>query len=222
MHYEQRGAGPALLLIPGLGLEVAELTRLLDALGARCSVTAIDNRGAGRSSQPPGPYSIAQMADDAAGLVRRLGLEGATVLGISMGAKVALDLAIRHRALVGRLVLVGAQFRARRRTPLAVRVGRASRVLGVGRGRTPQSVAAFDAQARASAAYDCEGRLGEVRCPTLVLAGDRDRLAPLAQARELAERVPDGRLVTFRGGHLAVLFGARELVAREASAFAAG
>lgn len=222
MYYETRGSGPPVLLLPGLGLEVGEITRLLDALASRCAVTAADNRGCGRTSQPPGPYSIPQMADDAAALVERLGLSGATVLGISMGAKVALDLALRRPELVGRLVLVGAAFRARRHTPLSVRVGRIGRVLGIGAGRSPQSVAAFDAQARASAAYDCADRLGEVRAPTLVLHGTRDRVAPLAQATELAERVPDARLVTYPGGHIAFLFSARELVAREAAAFAAG
>jgi pimeloyl-ACP methyl ester carboxylesterase len=220
MFYETRGAGAPLLVIPGLGLEASDLGRVVEALSRRCRVTVIDNRGCGRTASPPGPYSIPQMADDAAGLCARVGLGPTAVLGISMGGKVALDLAIRRPDLVARLVLVSTQPRARRgRTPLAIRLGRAGRVMGIGRGRTPQSVAAFDAQARASAAYDCADRLGDVSAPTLVLHGERDRLAPVAQAREMASRIADARLVTYRGGHLFFLSSSRDAVASAVAGF---
>lgn len=222
IYYETLGEGPPLLLLPGLGLEVADLGRLIDPLSRRCAVTALDNRGCGRTSQPPGPYSIPQMADDAVGLLDRLEVDRIAVLGISMGGKIGLDLAIRRPGRVARLILVGAQFRARRHTPFAVRLGRVARVVGVGRGRNPQSVAAFDAQARASAQYDCADLVNEVRAPTLVIHGERDRTAPFAQAKELAERLPDARLVPFRGGHIAFLFSARDLVVREVGEFVSG
>ena len=222
MYYETRGSGPSLLVIPGLGLEVADLARFVEPLARRCAVTVIDNRGCGRTASPPGPYSIPMMADDAAGLLARVGLGPTAVLGISMGGKVALDLAIRRPELVSRLILVSTQFRARTRTPWSIRLARAGRVIGVGRGRTPQSVAAFDAQSRASAAYDCTDRLGDVRAPTLVLHGDRDRLAPIAQAREMATRIPDARLVRLPGGHTFFLFAARDAVATATADFAGG
>jgi pimeloyl-ACP methyl ester carboxylesterase len=223
MFYETRGSGPPVLVIPGLGLEAADLARLVEPIARRCAVTVIDNRGCGRTASPPGPYSIPQMADDAAGLCARLGVGPTAVLGISMGGKVALDLAIRRPELVTRLVLVSTQFRARRGpTPLTIRLARAGRVIGIGRGRTPQSVAAFDAQSRASAAYDCADRLSSVRAPTLVLHGQRDRLAPVAQAREMASLIPDARLVTHRGGHTFFLASSRDAVATEAAEFVVG
>ncbi len=221
MYYETRGAGPPLLVIPGLGLEASDLARLVEPLARRLAVTVIDNRGCGRTASPPGPYSIPQMADDAAGLCARVGLGPSAVLGVSMGGKVALDLAIRRPELVTRLILVSTEFRARRgRTPLTIRLARAGRVVGVGRGRTPQSVAAFDAQSRASAAYDCADRLGDVRAPTLVLHAERDRLSPVGQAREMESRIPGARLVTYRGGHLFFLFSSREAVVKAAADFA--
>jgi pimeloyl-ACP methyl ester carboxylesterase len=65
------------------------------------TVTMFDNRGSGLSDH----YSIQQMSDDAAALIEHLGLAPAHVFGISMGGMIAQELAIRHGALIDRLVL---------------------------------------------------------------------------------------------------------------------
>jgi pimeloyl-ACP methyl ester carboxylesterase len=70
------------------------------------SVTVVDNRGTGRSSAPEGPYFIEQMAGDIAGLTGKLGLGRVNVLGISMGGRIALSLALTRPDLVDRLILV--------------------------------------------------------------------------------------------------------------------
>ena len=106
MYYESQGSGPVLLVIGGLGIEMSELDTLIDPLSSRFRVVAFDNRGAGRSSKPRGPYSIEQMADDAAALMDRLDLPRAHVLGISMGGRIALALALAHPERADRLVLV--------------------------------------------------------------------------------------------------------------------
>jgi pimeloyl-ACP methyl ester carboxylesterase len=66
----------------------------------------VDNRGAGRSGKPAGPYSTTQMADDCARVVSAVTDEPAAVVGLSTGGAVAHELAFRHRSLVRRLVLV--------------------------------------------------------------------------------------------------------------------
>lgn len=96
MYYESRGSGPALVVIGGLGLEMSELDALASQLASRFRVVAFDNRGAGRSSKPRGPYSIEQMAGDVAGLMDRLDLPRAHMLGISMGGRIAMALALAH------------------------------------------------------------------------------------------------------------------------------
>jgi pimeloyl-ACP methyl ester carboxylesterase len=60
----------------------------------RCIVP--DNRGAGRSEKPPGPYTTAMMAKDTAGLMAAIGIERAHVSGISMGGAICQELAIRY------------------------------------------------------------------------------------------------------------------------------
>jgi pimeloyl-ACP methyl ester carboxylesterase len=106
LAYEERGTGEPLVLIMGLGADgqVWDLHAQFYAQKFRCFL--VDNRGTGHSDKPPGPYSTAQMADDYAGLIRKLHLGKVRVAGISMGGAVAQQLAIRHPDLVRSLVLV--------------------------------------------------------------------------------------------------------------------
>jgi pimeloyl-ACP methyl ester carboxylesterase len=70
-------------------------------------VLAFDNRGTGLSAKSPGPYTIEELADDAASVLDARGLERADVYGHSMGGFIALTLALRRPDLVRSLVLVG-------------------------------------------------------------------------------------------------------------------
>jgi pimeloyl-ACP methyl ester carboxylesterase len=103
---ERRGEGPDVLLIAGLGDPAEAWQPQLDGLADRYRVTAFDNRGVGRSPLPDGPISVATMADDAAAVLRALGVPSAHVAGFSMGSAIAQELALRHPALVRSLVLV--------------------------------------------------------------------------------------------------------------------
>src|SRR5215211_420992 len=113
LYYEETGSGPPLLLIAGLSGNTLGWAMLQPTLAERFRVIAFDNRGAGRSSAPPGPYTTRRMADDAAALLDRLGVARAHVLGFSMGGMVAQELALHHPARVGRLVLYGTLARPR-------------------------------------------------------------------------------------------------------------
>jgi pimeloyl-ACP methyl ester carboxylesterase len=68
-------------------------------------VLAFDNRGTGLSEKPPGPYTIEELADDAASVLDARGIEQADVYGYSMGGYIALTLAVRRPELVRSLVL---------------------------------------------------------------------------------------------------------------------
>ena len=109
---EQRGDGPDVLLIAGLG-DVAEAWQAqLDELSASYRVTAFDNRDVGRSTITGEPFTVATMADDAAALLQALGIESAHVAGFSMGGAIAQELALRHPEAVRTLVLNGTYSRS--------------------------------------------------------------------------------------------------------------
>ena len=103
---DQRGNGPDVLLIAVLSDPAEAWTFQLDGLADQYRLTAFDNRGAGRSPLPPDGFSVTDMADDAAALLRAAGIERAHVAGFSGGAATAQHLALRHPDLVRSLVLV--------------------------------------------------------------------------------------------------------------------
>jgi pimeloyl-ACP methyl ester carboxylesterase len=102
---EQQGDGPDVLLIAGLSDPVEAWGFQLDGLADQYRLTAFDNRGAGRSPMVPEGFTVAGMADDAAALLRSLGIEQAHVMGFSGGSCTAQELALRHPDLVRSLVL---------------------------------------------------------------------------------------------------------------------
>lgn len=105
LYYEEHGSGDPLLLIMGLAADSQAWLFQTPAFAERYRTIVFDNRGVGRSSKPAGPYSIATMADEAAGLLAALGVARAHVVGVSMGGMIAQELALRHADRVRSLVL---------------------------------------------------------------------------------------------------------------------
>jgi pimeloyl-ACP methyl ester carboxylesterase len=93
------------LLVMGLGMNATGWWRTIPVLAESLQVLSFDNRGVGRSSRPPGPYSVAQMADDAVAVLDAAGIERAHVYGISLGGMIAQEIALRHPERVDALVL---------------------------------------------------------------------------------------------------------------------
>jgi pimeloyl-ACP methyl ester carboxylesterase len=218
LYYESHGSGAPLVVLGGLGLAVSEMGALTGPLAARFRVIAVDNRGTGRSSKPAGPYSIEQMAADTAGLMDRLDLERAHLLGISMGGRIVLALALARPQRVDRLVLISTGPRAAGARWL-VRAGMLAADLPVLRGRQRQPRYAMKAQFDATTRFDCTSRLGQIRAPALIVHGRSDHIAPLAVAEQMHRRIRGSRLVLIRGGHLAPLLTQHRRVVAEVTAF---
>jgi 3-oxoadipate enol-lactonase len=106
LHFEVRGEGPALLMLPGLGLDLGIFDAPARSLERRFSCIALDNRGAGESDAPRGPYRIEDLAVDAIAVLEAAGHERAFVLGHSLGGFVALELALLFPKAVSGLLLL--------------------------------------------------------------------------------------------------------------------
>jgi pimeloyl-ACP methyl ester carboxylesterase len=107
LHYVRRGEGEPLLLVMGLsGNHLHWGDRFLDALDGLETI-AYDHRGIGHSDPVTDPYTIADLADDAAGLLEALELQSSHVMGVSMGGMVSQEIALRHPGRVRTLTLGG-------------------------------------------------------------------------------------------------------------------
>jgi pimeloyl-ACP methyl ester carboxylesterase len=116
LYYEVHGQlgeanPPPLLLIPGAFMATGSMTSWVSAFAGERAVIVFDQQGHGRTPDTARPMSYEQFADDAAALLRALGIERADVMGYSQGGGVALQLAIRHSALVDKLVSMSATYR---------------------------------------------------------------------------------------------------------------
>jgi pimeloyl-ACP methyl ester carboxylesterase len=105
LHYEQDGNGPPLVLIAGYASDLTQWAPVRRELAAHHRLVLFDNRDAGRSENSDAAYSIAELAEDTAGLIHALGIERAHVLGHSMGGAIAQTLAAEHPHLVEKLIL---------------------------------------------------------------------------------------------------------------------
>jgi len=102
---------PPLLLIPGAFMASDSMPSWVSAFAGTRTVIIFDQQGHGRTPDTSREMSYEQFGDDAAALLRALDVERADVMGYSQGGGVALQLAIRHPALVNKLVSLSATYR---------------------------------------------------------------------------------------------------------------
>jgi pimeloyl-ACP methyl ester carboxylesterase len=108
--YEINGAGPPLVLIAGVGYGAWFWHKIVPQLSQHYKVITFDNRGAGGSDKPAGPYSISMMAADTASLLDALGIESPYVMGHSLGGFIAQELVVTRPDLVSKLILASTNY----------------------------------------------------------------------------------------------------------------
>jgi pimeloyl-ACP methyl ester carboxylesterase len=225
IYWEEEGAGDPLLLVMGLGATLEWWYRIRPELTPRFRTIVFDNRGVGRSDVPPAPYSIEQMADDAAAVMDAAAAARAHVVGLSMGGYIAQELVLRHPARVRTLVLGCTSCGGRDAVPADKEVRQALTARGSMSREDAMRVMApytFDAStprevierefamrlattatndgffAQLQAIRDWPGtlsRLPSIAVPTLVIHGETDRLVPPENATILAGAIPNAELV---------------------------
>ena len=109
VHYTERGDGPPMILVHG-GLATAELSWNVEhvaRLAERFRVVMPDSRGHGKTTNPAGTLSYAQLADDVVAFAAALGLHEPVIVGYSDGGQTGIELGLRHPAFARALVLGG-------------------------------------------------------------------------------------------------------------------
>lgn len=106
IFYSESGSGAPILWLQGLGAEHTAWSAQVARFGATYRCIAPDNRDVGRSARAETAYTLADVADDAAGLLRRLDATPAHVVGLSLGGAIAQHLALAYPEMVRSLCLV--------------------------------------------------------------------------------------------------------------------
>ena len=108
LFYEDRGEGPAIILLHGFTGSHKDWAAQIPVLAEKYRVIAIDQRGHGQSAAPSSAsdYSVKIMAEDARGLLRHLGIDRSCIMGHSMGGFMAFELVLAYPEMVSALVLV--------------------------------------------------------------------------------------------------------------------
>jgi pimeloyl-ACP methyl ester carboxylesterase len=111
MYYEIHGTGRPLVLLHG-GLTTIDTSfgKALPSLAQTWQVIAVEQQAHGHTVDIDRPLDFAQMADDTAALLRRIGVKQADFFGYSDGGNVALGIAIRHPDLVRKLAIAGTNY----------------------------------------------------------------------------------------------------------------
>lgn len=224
---------PVVVLSHALGCDASMWDELANRLAQRCRVVCYDHRGHGRSDAPDGPYAMSDLAADAARLLRELATGPVVWVGLSMGGMVGQELALAQPELVRALVIANSTsgypeagqeiWRQRIETVRAQGIEAIADAVMQRyfhddfRARQPATVARFrrrlvstDAQGYLGCCAAVSGiqtteRLGSLRMPVLVIAGELDQGAPVSMSQTMAERIPGARLVVLEGAsHLAV------------------
>jgi 3-oxoadipate enol-lactonase len=233
INYQLEGDGDeTIVLINGLADDLETwVLQIDDLVGAGYRVLRFDNRGVGKTSAPPGPYTSRMLADDAKGLVDQLGLSNFHLMGVSMGGMIAQEYALAYQDDLKSLTLactyaapgpfcsrmfsmwadmarpLGVPFIMRDVTLWAFTVPffeereEEAKEFEAEMAAMPMPVEAYLAQLNVIQKHDTTGRLDSIRVPTLVLAGEEDILIPVRLSKRLQESIPSAAWATSKGGH---------------------
>ncbi|MFC3111008.1 alpha/beta fold hydrolase [Undibacterium arcticum] len=240
LHYSVRaprnGKAPrhTVALSHALGCDLTTWDALANLLAADCRVITYDHRGHGSSDAPVDLYTIADLADDAARLLRELDSGPVVWIGLSMGGMVGQELTLRHPSLVSALIIANttSAYPDAVREVWQQRIGtvRAQGIEAIAdavmgryfhdqfRAEHSATVARFRQRLTSTGAdgyigcchavgtVDTTARLPQIGIPTLVIAGELDQGTPLAMSQTLVEKIPQARLVVLKdASHLSAI-----------------
>lgn len=228
MEYQLYGEGPPLLLIHGLGSSGRDWEQQIEAFSDHFQVIVYDARGHGKSEKPPGPYSVPLFAKDCAELLNVLGFNQVHVVGISMGAMIALQLAVDYPELVQDMVIIntGPDLVVRSTKDLILLWQRLIIVKLLGMRKMGEVLSkrlfpkpdqealrdifverwaendprAYNLTLKGLVGWSVVEKLSSISCPTLVVAAYQD-YTPLEAKTTIVDQIPNAQLVVMEDAH---------------------
>jgi pimeloyl-ACP methyl ester carboxylesterase len=224
----QGNASATFVLVHGVGLSHRPYARLARALAGRGTVIAVDMPGFGGLAHPKTPLSVPELAQVVAEVLARMGVTRFVVIGHSMGAQIALELALLFPQSVAGLVLIGPVV-----NPLRPSLLLQSLDLARDSSKEPFDTNAtvfrdylacgmrwYLTEARQMMLYRTDERIHLLSTPLLVVRGADDCIAPAEWCEWLARQVPGGRVASIPGRRHVIVHSAPKATAAHIGAFA--
>ncbi|WP_352580361.1 alpha/beta fold hydrolase [Mesorhizobium sp. M0088] len=243
------GSGAPVLLIHGVGMNAGIWQAQIELMQDRRELIAIDMLGHGNSPLPPENSNLSDFADQAIRLLDHLGLASVSIVGHSMGALVALEIALRAPSRVDSVICLNGVFRR----PEALAQAVLERAAALGSHADPSAIAATLARwfgdplpatlasAAATARTALEGvsaqgyartyrlfaradtehvdRLAELAAPALFMTGSEDRNSTPAMSAAMARLAPHGQCLVLSGERHMMTIASPEKVTQHMMAF---
>jgi 3-oxoadipate enol-lactonase len=231
IYWDEQGEGEPLLLIMGLSYPSYMWHRTRPILAQQYRTIAFDNRGVGQSDAPPGVYSIALMASDAAAVLDAARVTSAHVFGVSMGGMIAQEFALQYPQRVRSLILgctnAGGPHSVRAEPEVLQLLTRQGMTpeesneamipfiydSATPRGRIDEDMAirmkwyptpqGYMGQLQGIIQWEAYSRIAQIPASTLIIHGETDQLIPAANAQLIAERIAGAKLALIpRASHI--------------------
>lgn len=213
MYYEMHGAGHPLVLIHGGGSTInSNFGRILPILAKTHRVIAVEMQAHGRTSDRGVPETFIQDADDIAELLKQLKIDKADILGFSNGGQTCFEIALRHPAIVNKLIIASAFYK--RSAVFAgfwdgfkhAKISDMPQVYHEEFLKVNNNPAALqtmfnrDVERMSNFKDWTDGEIQSIKFPTLIVTGDQD-LPPAEHAVEMHRLMPNSRLAIVPGTH---------------------
>lgn len=235
LNFTKEGSGPTIVLAHALGCDLGVWDEVTQQLKKGFTVLRYDHRAHGKSGPGAGRVTIEELADEAADLIRSETSGEVHFVGLSMGGMVAQQIAVRHPEIINSIVVANSSsrydetsrgmWRSRIETALNLGMGaiadsvmprwftRSWRDNPAHNARMAQLRTTVEAMNPKSYAAFCEAISGIdffatnplVGCPTLVIAGTQDEVAPIEMSRAICNAISGAELATISAAHLSAV-----------------
>ena len=216
INYVQYGEGKDIILLHGWGQNIAMMKPIGDLLCNRFRINILDLPGFGESDEPRESWSISDYSDVVEEFIKKLDIKKPIIMGHSFGGRVAIRYSSNHP--IEKLILFGAPcIRIHEELPLHIKALKSIKKLP-GMSKFGEYMKKYIGSRDYKAASpvmrqilvnvvneDLSKYAREIEEPTLLIWGDRDTEAPVADAKELEKIMIDAGLIVLPGTHYAYL-----------------